>query len=106
MSLKLLQLIAAFAASAHGLAVPDSQGAAFSLDVLPSTAEEFDPVAERQRLEAKYPTTHDSSIQARTLKQSGSAKVKPVSGGLAFFVPTVVGNQTFNLIYDTGSADL
>ncbi|KAI1023718.1 hypothetical protein LB504_005068 [Fusarium proliferatum] len=107
MSLKVLQLIAALAASAHGIAVPDSQGAAFSLDAFaPATPEEFDPVAERQRLEAKFPTTHGSDIQVRTVKQSGSAKVKPVSGGMSFFVPTVIGNQTFKMLYDTGSADL
>ncbi|RBA21792.1 hypothetical protein FPRO05_00141 [Fusarium proliferatum] len=106
MSLKLLQLIAALAASAHGLAVPDSQGAAFSVDALPSTSEEFDPAAERQMLEAKYPATHGDIKEARSVKQSGSAKVKPASSGLSFFVPTVVGNQTFKLIYDTGSADL
>ncbi|RBR19331.1 hypothetical protein FVER53590_08402 [Fusarium verticillioides] len=106
MSLKLLQLIAALAASAHGLAVPDSQGAAFSLDALPSTAEEFDPAAERQRLEAKFPTAHGSNIKARTTKQSGSVKVKPIAGGQSFFTPTVIGNQTFKMLYDTGSADL
>ncbi|KAM0540569.1 hypothetical protein ACHAPJ_013576 [Fusarium lateritium] len=105
MSLKLLQAIAVLAASAHGLAVPDSQGAAFSVDALPSTAEEFEPVAERQRLEAKFPTTHRSNIQARTVKQSGSAKVKAVSAGMSFFVPTVIGNQTFKMLYDTGSTD-
>ncbi|KAG5769218.1 hypothetical protein H9Q72_003490 [Fusarium xylarioides] len=104
MSLKLLQVIAVLAASGHGLAVP--QGTAFSLDALPSTPEEFDPVAERQRLEAKFPTTHGSNIQVRTVKQSGSAKVKPVSGGLSFFTPTVIGNRTFKVLYDTGSADL
>ncbi|KAI1020435.1 hypothetical protein LB505_014064 [Fusarium chuoi] len=107
MSLKLVQLIAALAASAHGIAVPDSQGAAFSLDAFaPATPEEFDPVAERQRFEAKFHTTHGSNIQVRTVKQSGSAKVKPFSGGMSFFVPTVIGNQTFKMLYDTGSADL
>jgi aspergillopepsin I len=106
MSLKLLQLIAALAASAHGLVVPDSQGAAFSVDALPSTPEEFDPAAERQRLEARYPAMHGDIKEARSVKQSGSAKVKPSSSGMSFFVPTVIGNQTFKMIYDTGSADL
>ncbi|EXK82502.1 hypothetical protein FOQG_13213 [Fusarium oxysporum f. sp. raphani 54005] len=106
MSLKLLQLIAALAASAHDLVVPDSQGAAFSVDALPSTPEEFDPAAERQRLEARYPAMHGDIKEARSVKQSGSAKVKPSSSGMSFFVPTVIGNQTFKMIYDTGSADL
>ncbi|SCO91014.1 probable aspartic proteinase precursor [Fusarium oxysporum] len=106
MSLKLLQLIAALAASAHGLVAPDSQGAAFSVDALPSTPEEFDPAAERQRLEARYPAMHGDIKEARSVKQSGSAKVKPSSSGMSFFVPTVIGNQTFKMIYDTGSADL
>ncbi|KAF5656973.1 hypothetical protein FCIRC_13407 [Fusarium circinatum] len=106
MSLKLLQVIAVLAASANGLAVPDSQGAAFSVDALPSSPEEFDPAAERQRLEAKYSAIHGDTIEARSVKQSGSVKVKPSSDGNSFFVPTVVGNQTFKMIYDTGSADL
>ncbi|EWZ85723.1 hypothetical protein FOWG_10821 [Fusarium oxysporum f. sp. lycopersici MN25] len=106
MSSKLLQLIAALAASAHGLVVPDNQGAAFSVDALPSTPEEFDPAAERQRLEARYPAMHGDIKEARSVKQSGSAKVKPSSYGMSFFVPTVIGNQTFKVIYDTGSADL
>ncbi|KAL5592059.1 hypothetical protein FOVSG1_010948 [Fusarium oxysporum f. sp. vasinfectum] len=106
MSLKLLQLIAALAASAHGLVVPDSHGAAFSVDALPSTPEELDPAAERQRLEARYPTMHGDIKEARSVKQSGSAKVKPSSYGMSFFVPTVIGNQTFKMVYDTGSADL
>ncbi|KAF5560443.1 hypothetical protein FPHYL_6647 [Fusarium phyllophilum] len=74
MSLKLLQVIAVLAAFARGLAVSGSQGAAFTLDALPSTSEEFDPLVEMQRLEAKF--------------------------------PTVIGNQTFKMLYDTGSADL
>ncbi|KAF5588321.1 uncharacterized protein FSUBG_11536 [Fusarium subglutinans] len=106
MPLKLLQVIAVLAASAHGLAVPDSQGAAFSVDALPSSPEEFDPAAERQRLEAKYSAIHGNIIEARSVKQSGSVEVKPSSNGNSFFVPTVVGNQTFKMIYDTGSADL
>ncbi|KAM5522536.1 Endothiapepsin [Fusarium oxysporum f. sp. phaseoli] len=97
MSLKLLQLIAALAASAHGLVVPDSQGAAFSVDALPSTPEEFDPAAERQRLEARYPAMHGDIKEARSVKQSGSARVKPSSSGMSFFVPTVIGNQTFKM---------
>ncbi|KAF5620233.1 hypothetical protein F52700_11553 [Fusarium sp. NRRL 52700] len=106
MALKLLQLIAVLAASAHGLAVPDSQGTAFSIDALPSTPEEFDPQAERQRLVAKYPSMHGDVKEVRSVKQSGSGKVKPASNGLSYFVPTVVGNQTFKMIYDTGSSDL
>ncbi|KAF5558983.1 hypothetical protein FMEXI_178 [Fusarium mexicanum] len=106
MSLKLIQVITILAASAHGLAVPDSQGAAFSVDALPSTPEEFDPVAERQRLETRYPAMHGDIKEVRSVKQSGSVKTTPVGGGAAFFVPTVIGNQTFKLLYDTGSADL
>ncbi|KAF5964980.1 putative aspartic proteinase precursor [Fusarium bulbicola] len=106
MSLKLLQVTAVLAASAHGLAVPDSQGAAFSVDALPSPPEEFVPAAERQRLEAKYSAIHGDTIEARSVKQAGSVKVKPSSDGNSFFVPTVVENQTFKMIYDTGSADL
>jgi aspergillopepsin I len=107
MSLKLLQLIAALAASSNGLCVPDSQDASFSVDAFTSsTPEEFDPAAERQRLEAKFLATHDDIKEARSVKQAGSVKVKPSSSGLSFFVSTIIGNQTFKLIYDTGSADL
>ncbi|KNB09537.1 hypothetical protein FOXG_10098 [Fusarium oxysporum f. sp. lycopersici 4287] len=49
---------------------------------------------------------HGDIKKARSVKQSGSAKVKPSSSGMSFFVPTVIGNQTFKMIYDTGSADL
>ena len=108
MSLKLFQLsvaTAALATSVNGLAMP---GDAFSIEACtPSTPEEFDPVAELQRLEAKYSVVSGgSTVKARSYKQAGSAKVKPSSAGLSFFVPTVIGNQTFDLIYDTGSADL
>ena len=108
MFLKLLQLsvaTAALATSVNGLATP---GAAFSVDAFtPSTPDEFDPAAELQRLKAKFPTVSGSGIvKARSYKQAGSAKVLPSSAGLSYFVPTVIGNQTFNLIYDTGSADL
>ncbi|KAK2474535.1 hypothetical protein H9L39_14495 [Fusarium oxysporum f. sp. albedinis] len=81
--------------------VPDSQGAAFSVAALPSTPEEFDHAAERQRLEARYPAMHGDIKKARSVKQSCSAKVKPSSSGISFFVPTVIGNQTFKMIYDT-----
>ncbi|KAF4454161.1 putative aspartic proteinase precursor [Fusarium austroafricanum] len=112
MSLKLLQLAVAtvaLAASVNGLSMPDDQGAAFSVDVFtPSTPEEFDPVAEKHRLQAKFPTTYGigNTKEVRTEKQAGAVKVKPSSSGLSFYVPTVIGNQTFKLIYDTGSADL
>ncbi|KAF4335901.1 aspartic ase precursor [Fusarium beomiforme] len=106
MSLKLL-VIAALAASVNGLSMPPSQGAAFSVNAFtPSTPEEFDSAAERQRLEAKFPTSDGNTKVARSYKQAGSAKVKPRSNGLSFFVPTVIGNQTFQMVYDTGSADL
>ncbi|KAI1059097.1 hypothetical protein LB507_004158, partial [Fusarium sp. FIESC RH6] len=108
MSLKLLQLsvaTAGLATSVNGLAMP---GDAFSIDAFtPSTPEEFDPAAELQRLEAKFPVVSGgNTVKARSYRQAGSAKVQPSSTGLSFFVPTVIGNQTFDLIYDTGSADL
>ncbi|CAG7565399.1 unnamed protein product [Fusarium equiseti] len=111
MSLKFLQLsvaTATLATSVNSLSMPHSPGDAFSVDAfMPSTPEEFDPVAELQRLEAKFPIVSvGDTVEARSYKQAGSAKVKPSSAGLSFFVPTVIGNQTFNLIYDTGSADL
>ncbi|KAF9773455.1 hypothetical protein IL306_008737 [Fusarium sp. DS 682] len=107
MSLKLLAT-AVLAASANGLAMPPSQGAAFSVDAFtPSTPEEFDPAAEIQRLQAKFPAETDgNTIEERAYKQAGSAKVKPSRGGLSYYVPTVIGNQTFLMNYDTGSADL
>ncbi|SPJ86889.1 probable aspartic proteinase precursor [Fusarium torulosum] len=111
MSLKLVHLTlatAVLAISVNGLAVPQSQGDAFSVNAYtPSTPEEFDPAAEIQRLEAKYPSIASGNTkEARAVKQAGSVKVKPNDSGLSFFVPTVIGNQTFQLIYDTGSADL
>jgi aspergillopepsin I len=111
MSLKLVHLTLAtafLATSANGLSVPQNQGATFSVNAYtPSTPEEFDPAAEIQRLEAKFPsTTSGTTKEARAVKQAGSVKVKPNESGTSFFVPTVIGNQTFQLIYDTGSADL
>ncbi|KAK0384430.1 hypothetical protein NLU13_8516 [Sarocladium strictum] len=100
MSLKLLQLTAtavALASSVHGHLIQKGQGSAFSVDAItPDDPTQFDPAAEMQRLWAKFPTTGDH----------GSVKVNPSSNGLSYFVPTVIGNQTFNLIFDTGSADL
>ncbi|KAJ4135325.1 hypothetical protein NW768_004951 [Fusarium equiseti] len=111
MSLRLLQLSVATAAlvtTANGLSMPRNPGAAFSVDAFTSsTLEELDFAAEMRRLEAKFPAaSDDNTIEARSYKQAGSAKVKPSSAGMSFFVPTLIGNQTFNLIYDTGSADL
>jgi aspergillopepsin I len=110
MSLKLVHLTLAtafLAAFANGLSVPQNQGAAFSVNAYtPSAPEEFDPAAEIQRLEAKFPSTSGTTKEARAVKQAGSVKVKPNESGMSFFVPTVIGNQTFQLIYDTGSADL
>jgi aspergillopepsin I len=66
-----------------------------------------------QKLQARYSVTEQSIARRAdygnaqgSSKQKGSAKVKASSSGLSFFVPTVIGNQTFNLIYDTGSSDL
>jgi aspergillopepsin I len=111
MSMKLLYVTAAAAAlasSACGVVMPQSQGAAFSMDAItPSAPQHFDPAAELQRLWAKFPTTgHMNTKQARANKQEGSVPANPSSSGLSFFVPTIIGNQTFNLIFDTGSADL
>jgi aspergillopepsin I len=111
MSTKLLQVTvaaAALASSAYGLAMPQSQGAAFSVDAITLSApQHFDPAAERERLWAKFPTTgYVNAKEARASKQEGSVPASPSSSGLSFFVPTIIGNQTFKLIFDTGSADL
>jgi hypothetical protein len=99
MSLKLIHLTlvtAVLAASANGLSVPQSQGDAFSVNAYtPSMPEEFDPAAEIQRLEAKFPSIASGNTkEARAVKQAGSVKVKPDDSGLSFFVPTVIGTIT------------
>lgn len=109
MTMKLLQFAATTAALAsftNGLSLPRAEGA-FSIDAISSTSETFDPAAELEKLQAKFPTTSDVNPRTkRASTQQGSAKVNPSANGLSFYVPTVIGNQTFNLIFDTGSADL
>ncbi|KAL5115016.1 hypothetical protein ACEQ8H_007057 [Pleosporales sp. CAS-2024a] len=100
--------LAVFASSAHAL-VASRRGEAFSIDAVAApTLSQFDPAAELDRLWSKFPTTGllDRRQTGTTEQQEGSAVVYPVGSGLTFLVPTVVGNQTFQIIYDTGSADL
>jgi aspergillopepsin I len=106
MAMKSLGL-AAFAASAHAL-VATQRGEAFSVDAVPApTMPQFDPVSELHRLWSKFPiTTTVERRQEDAEKQKGSVLVKPNGGGLSYFVPTTIGNQTFQMLYDTGSADL
>lgn len=111
MTTKLLRYAAAIAtlvASAHALSIPEGQGVAFSVDAFaPTEPEQFEPAVEWQRLQAKFPTSlWNEPKEIRSEKLAGSAKTKVSASGLAFYVPTVVGNQTFQFIYDTGSADL
>jgi aspergillopepsin I len=99
--------LAAFASSAHAL-VATPRGEAFSVDAVAApTLPEFDPISELHRLWSKFPTT--GSLKRRqedAAKQQGSVLVIPKNGGLSYFVPTIIGNQTFQMLYDTGSADL
>ncbi|KAG5976341.1 hypothetical protein E4U55_007355 [Claviceps digitariae] len=102
--------LAALASSAQAL-VLGSRGGAFSVDAIPVRAPRmFDPVAERNRLMSKYPTTElleNNDDQKRALgDQHGSVLIQTLDDGSSFESPTVIGNQTFNMIYDTGSADL
>lgn len=103
---KKVLIAAVLLASTHGSSA-EPRGTAFSVDAVPAEASQlFDPKAELLRLQSKYPTT--SQIERRQddgEKQQGSAVVVPQSGGMSFLVPTIVGNQTFNMLYDTGSAD-
>ncbi|USP82891.1 hypothetical protein yc1106_10165 [Curvularia clavata] len=99
--------LAAFASSAHALvALP--WGKAFSVDAVVAPAlSQFNPAAELDRLWSKFPTTGSlDRRQEDATKQQGSVVVQAANSGLSFLVPTVVGNQTFQMIYDTGSADL
>jgi aspergillopepsin I len=106
MAMNILGLVA-FASSAHAL-VATQPGEAFSVDAIPApTVAHFDPAAELQRLWSKFPTT--ASLQRRqedAAKQQGSVIVEPQGEGLSYFVPTIIGNQTFQMLLDTGSADL
>jgi aspergillopepsin I len=99
--------LAAFASSAHAL-VANPRGEAFSVDAIPAPAlSRFDPVAELHKLWTKFPTTGTlERRQVDATKQQGSVLVDVQSGGYNFYVPTVIGNQTFEMLYDTGSADL
>ena len=101
-----LGLIAlAFVSSANAL-VAEPYGSAFSVDAVASTAQRFDPIAERNRLSSKYPSFgHQDKRQTQPVGQQGSVEVNAASTGLTFLVPTVVGNQTFDMIFDTGSSD-
>jgi aspergillopepsin I len=99
--------LAAFVLSAHAL-VATPQGEFFSVDAVAApNLPQFDPVTELHRLWSKFPTI--ATLERRqedATKQQGSVLVKPKNGGLSYFVPTVIGNQTFQMLYDTGSADL
>jgi aspergillopepsin I len=99
--------LAALVSATHAL-VAEPRGAAYSVSaVTASEPQQFDPTAELHRLWSKYPTTgHIDKRQADAMKQQGSVTVEPGRAGLSFLVPTTVGNQSFNMIYDTGSADL
>ncbi|CZT51557.1 related to aspartic proteinase precursor [Rhynchosporium secalis] len=106
-SLMKLGLTALILSTTHAF-IASPVGSAFSLDVLaPLTPQPFSPTAEHHRLSSKYPTT--SYLSTRELdptKQQGSVLVPAGEGSLSFFVATVIGNQTFSLLYDTGSANL
>jgi aspergillopepsin I len=99
--------LAVFASSAHAL-VATPRGEAFSVDAVAAPAlSQFDPVSELHRLWSKFPTT--ATLERRqedAAKQQGSVLVEPKNEGLSYFVPTIIGNQTFQMLYDTGSADL
>lgn len=99
--------LAALVSPSHAY-VPAKRGSAFSVDVIAAPAlGPFNPEAELQRLQTKFPTTGSlATRQSEDSKQAGSAPVTPSENGYSWFVPTVVGNQTFNMIYDTGSADM
>ncbi|KAL2062977.1 hypothetical protein VTL71DRAFT_6049 [Oculimacula yallundae] len=88
--------------------VASPPGSAFSLDVIThSTPQPFSPSAEYHRLSSKFPTTsHLTTRQLDLTKQQGSVLIPAGQSSLSFFVPTVIGNQTFNMLCDTGSADL
>ncbi|KAG5926863.1 hypothetical protein E4U42_002853 [Claviceps africana] len=98
--------LAAIAASSQALALAPG---AFSVDTLASRGPRlFDTAVERSRLLSKYETTDDEhgSAVKRSAQQHGSVIIEASDDGSSYLVPTVIGNQTLNLIYDTGSADL
>ncbi|KAG5980798.1 hypothetical protein E4U43_006700, partial [Claviceps pusilla] len=82
-------------------------GDGFSVDVLAARGPRlFDPAVERNRLMSKFPTTNQKLQTRESRKQQGSVGIVAIDDGSSFEVPTVIGNETFNLIFDTGSADL
>ncbi|KAG5999386.1 hypothetical protein E4U54_001880 [Claviceps lovelessii] len=105
--MKLAFGLTALASSAQALAPPPPQGAGFSVDVLAARGPRlFDPAVERNRLMSKFPTTNEKLQTRESRQQQGSVGIVAIDDGSSFEVPTVIGNETFNLIFDTGSADL
>ncbi|KAG5917037.1 hypothetical protein E4U53_004244 [Claviceps sorghi] len=104
--------LAALVASAQVLALaPGPRNDAFSLDTVAARGRRvFDPAVERSRLLGKYETTEDGNgvgnARKRAAEQHGSVAIEVLDDGSSFQVPTVIGNQTLNLIFDTGSSDL
>ncbi|EUC47390.1 hypothetical protein COCMIDRAFT_90312 [Bipolaris oryzae ATCC 44560] len=99
--------LAMLASSACAL-VAEPRGAAYSVDAVAAAPPSFDFEAEFRRIRSRHPAVENvDKRQAHVAgQQQGSVTVVPNDPGVTYLTPTIIGNQTFNLIYDTGSADL
>ncbi|XP_014556035.1 hypothetical protein COCVIDRAFT_100902 [Bipolaris victoriae FI3] len=99
--------LAILASSACAL-VAEPRGAAYSVDAVAAAPRSFDFEAEFRKLRSRHPTTENVDKRQAGVagQQEGSVTVIPNDPGVTYLTPTIIGNQTFNLIYDTGSADL
>ncbi|EMD61237.1 hypothetical protein COCSADRAFT_149908 [Bipolaris sorokiniana ND90Pr] len=99
--------LAILASSACAL-VAEPRSAAYSVDALAAAPRSFDFEAEFRKLRSRHPTTENVEKRQADIagQQEGSVTVLPNDPGVTYLTPTIIGNQTFNLIYDTGSADL
>lgn len=99
--------LAVLASSACAL-VAEPRGAAYSVDAIAAAPPSFDFEAEFRRISSRHPITENVDKRQANVagQQEGSVTVVPNDPGVTYLTPTIIGNQTFNLIYDTGSADL
>ncbi|KAG6002575.1 hypothetical protein E4U21_002958 [Claviceps maximensis] len=105
--------LALLASSAQALVAETRDDGSFSVAAIAARGATFDIANERRRLMTKFETrdvndyNHKQRRQAGAeAKHSGSVPVVFDQDSSSFQCPTMIGNQTFNMIFDTGSADL
>jgi hypothetical protein len=81
-------MLAAHASSSYAFVARNPTGSVFSIDIVPQ----------------KQPG--DSLNTREAVAQSGSVLAKLNNAQTAFYSPVTIGDQTFKMILDTGSADL